>query len=371
MTSNTLMAASQQWRTRPSDQRFTSLTEMSKAVTMHRDNSRATVVSSRSLSAEPIRIEGSGPLNDSLLFVNERDEQRAMMTHWAFGQLAQRAGAPPAYLRDLPAPIAADCINYGIKFNRSIDDVGVMTYKGSDGNELLAVTGPGYGRVWNATIIDALIRRFGDGITGDFRVPGEFGKAVKVTKENTTLYASDRDMFVFLADEKNRIEIHNRRDGKSGSLARGFFMWNSEVGKSSFGLAMFLFDYACCNRIVWGAQDYAEIRLRHSASAPDKFLHEVQPMIKAYANASTAPVVKAIEAAQKQKVDDVEEFLKKRFTVSQVKGITAAHMADEQRPMETIWDAATGITAYARAIEWQDERVKLEREAGKVLKLAQ
>jgi hypothetical protein len=34
-------------------------------------------------------------------------------------------------------------------------------------------------------------------------VPGEFGQRVAVTKQNTTLYASDRDMFVFLADEED------------------------------------------------------------------------------------------------------------------------------------------------------------------------
>jgi len=52
-----------------------------------------------------------------------------------------------------------------------------------------------------------------DSITGRkaARVPGEFGRRVTVTKENTTLYASDRDMFVFLADEENRMSRAARR----------------------------------------------------------------------------------------------------------------------------------------------------------------
>ena len=50
-------------------------------------------------------------------------------------------------------------------------------------------------------------------------VPGEFGGRVTVTKDNTTLYASDRDMFVFLADEENRIELPNR----DGRLKPGLF----------------------------------------------------------------------------------------------------------------------------------------------------
>jgi hypothetical protein len=72
---------------------------------------------------------------------------------------------------------------------------------------LSAVNGPNYGHVWDADIIDLLVDRFGDGINGQWRVPGEFGQRVTVTKDNTTLFASDRDMFVFLADEENRIGI--------------------------------------------------------------------------------------------------------------------------------------------------------------------
>lgn len=233
-----------------------------------------------------------------------------------------------------------------------------------------AVTGPNYGRIWNSTITKALTDRFGDGISGHFRVPGEFGKKVNVTKDNTTLYASDRDMFVFLADEERRIEIPNRRNGQSGSMARGFFVWNSEVGSSTFGIALFLFDYVCCNRIVWGAQDYKEIRIRHTASAADRWIEEVTPAIEAYANSSTATVQDAIQAAQAKKVDDIDAFLKSRFSATQVSSIKAAHMADEQRPMETIWDVSTGITAYARGVQYQDARVELEREAGKILTLA-
>lgn len=44
------------------------------------------------------------------------------------------------------------------------------------------------------------------------------GQVKPITKQSTTLYASDRDMWVFLADEHNRIELPNRRNGKTGSL---------------------------------------------------------------------------------------------------------------------------------------------------------
>jgi hypothetical protein len=37
---------------------------------------------------------------------------------------------------------------------------------------------------------------------------------------------------------------------------------------------------------------------------------------------------------------------------------------------ETLWDAATAVTAYARGVGYQDERIELEREGGRILDLA-
>lgn len=357
----TLMQANRQWSARPSDERFLSLTELNEHVQTVRERSYAKVMSSRVIECRP--VEGD---NKALICVGPNGGD-VNITNWSFGQLAQRAGAPSGYLRSLPSPMAADCINYGLQVSRDIEDCGILLYKNGGPAELRAVTGPNYGRVWNSTITQALVDRFGDGLTGDFRIPGEFGKDVPITKTNTTLYASDRDMFVFLADEKHRIEIPNRRDGKTGEMARGFFVWNSEVGSSTLGISTFLFDYVCSNRIVWGATQYAEVKIRHTASATDRWLEEIAPAIDSYATSSTTSVVKAIEDARANRINNVDEFLSKRFTRSQASAIKAAHMNDEQRPIETMWDAATGITAYARGIQHQDSRVSLEREAGKLL----
>lgn len=385
----TLMKASRQWASRPADERYTSLTALHAATLQHRQTSKAKVVASRALEVQP----ASGDDLAGLQVVGPNGAP-VIPTHWAFGQLAQRAGAPAGYLRDLPAPLAADCINYGLKHSRDVEDLGVLLRAGAPVRErtatdnpsaamqtgpatLAAVTGPNYGRVWNSDITGALLRRFGDGVNGHFRVPGIFGQRVEVTKENTTLYASDRDMFVFLADEDRRIEIPNRRDGQPGSLARGFFVWNSETGAGTLGIATFLFDYVCCNRIVWGSREYQEIRVRHTVSAPSRWLEEVAPAVEAYAASSATSVQTLIAAARAQTIgmpgsraDDVREFLAKRFTKSQAGAIMATHATEEGRPIETLWDAATGATAYARGLQYQDTRVDIEREAGKILNLA-
>lgn len=372
----TLMQASNQWASRPADQRFVSLLDLQTKVRNDRENSISSVVSTRKINVIPhpanpmkgVTIEGSQGLYDP--------------THFSFGQLAGLAGAPAGYLRTLPAPLVADALNYGLRFNRDAEEVGVLRTKTSlDGDvidgvpyehvELRAATGPRYGRIWNSDIVDSMVGRFGDGLTGDFRVPGEFGKAIQVTKDNTTLYASDRDMFVFLADEVNRVEMHDRRNGQNGSLARGFFIWNSEVGDATMGIGMFLFDYACSNRIIWGVEQFKEVRLRHTASAPDRFIEEVAPILTAYSQASALPIEQTIAAAQQAKLDtDLDTFLKNRkFTMSESTAIKAAHMREEGRPIETLWDATTAVTAAAKTLRNQNDRVAMERKGGALLDL--
>lgn len=360
-----LMTASHQWATRPADERFINLHELGAKVGYQRSQSSAKVVPSRGIRAIPDGPKGLKVLGPQGNMVE--------ITNYAFGQVANLAGAPAGYLRKLPSPVVADCINFGLHVERDISDVGLLLTKMEDnGPQIRAATGPNYGRIWNSDIVDSLIDMVGDGVTGDFRVPGEFGVKVPVTRENTTLYASDRDMFVFLADEEHRVEMDDRRDGKKGSLARGFFLWNSEVGDKTMGAAFFLFDYACKNRIVWGAREFTEMRLRHTVSAPSKWLANIQPVLQQYAAASAAPVEQAIKAAQAKRVDDdLAAFLKGRFGLSgsTTKQVIEAHEREEGRPIVSMWDVTTGITAYAKTLDFQDERVAMERIGGKVLDL--
>jgi hypothetical protein len=165
-----LMQASRQWASRPTDERFTSLTALHEHTSAQRSISAQKVVSSHSLELRPAAddemkgIEIYGPNGHGF-----------KPTHWSFGQLATLAEAPAGYLRTLPAPLAADALNYGLRFKRDVSEVGVLLRRNGY-NELAAATGPRYGRVWNHEITSQLVDRFGNGIDGDWRVPGEFGR---------------------------------------------------------------------------------------------------------------------------------------------------------------------------------------------------
>src|SRR5262249_22071513 len=103
--STTLTRASYEWSARPADERFVSLPALHDAVTAHRKAAGVARVPFGSLHAKAV---------DGAVVLNGRTETTAHLTHWAFGQLAQRAGAPAAYLSTLPAPLAAECINEGL-----------------------------------------------------------------------------------------------------------------------------------------------------------------------------------------------------------------------------------------------------------------
>ena len=52
---------------------------------------------------------------DDALVIHDATGRSAALTHWSFEQLAGIAGGPPRYLRSLPAAIASDAINVGLR----------------------------------------------------------------------------------------------------------------------------------------------------------------------------------------------------------------------------------------------------------------
>jgi hypothetical protein len=284
-------------------------------------------------------------------------------------------------MRDIAAQeLVVDCLNEAV-MRRDVEDIGVLLYKNGGPTQLHAVTGPNYGRIWDARVCEALVEAFGDGRTGTFRVPGEFGQQVAITKANTTLYASDRDVMVFLADEAKTTEIPNRRDGKPGKLATGIAVGNSDVGGGKLWVAYWIFDYICMNRIIWGMRDLEEFSIRHTSSAPHRFLSEVVPVLKEIAQSNVTLDQARIVAAQNARVEDLNKFLTSRkFTRAQISGMRAAYKSDEGVELgetdsdgmtsTTVWDTVIAATAYARGLQYQDARVAIEREAGRMLKLA-
>jgi hypothetical protein len=367
---------SSEWFSRPDDERYLSLTDLYDAVRRRAERAQTRTVESRA-----VKVEASRNSAERLaLIVPGRDEPVAP-THWSFGQLCTLVGAPSSYMRQLPAPLAGINLQHGLLSHRAEL---VKTLEADDGRvELRAVTGPDYGRIWDHELVAAVRKIAGNGV-GDTRwkVPGVLDWAtmthnpfVDVTKDTTTLYASDRDVFLFLVDDTNPIEAGRLADGSPDLYFRGFYCWNSEVGSKTLGIASFYLRAVCMNRNLWGVDNFEEITIRHSKFAAQRFAHEAAPALTRFADSSPAPFVAGIRAAREQIVarsdEDRDSFLRKRgFSKSETVKIIETVLHEEGRPPESVFDFVQGITALARGKAHQDARLDLEGRAKRLLERA-
>lgn len=359
------MSTNAQWRTRPHDQRHLDMDEVLAKTLIDKEATTKRVATTKEIT---FRAENPQDV-DSRLLVQGPNGVEHDMQHLALSQVAGMVQAPADYLRRLPAALAADNLNYLLQ-TQGAEEIGLLVRDHEESHTCRSIRSARYGLIHDYDYAKVIADHFGDGRTGRFRVPGEFGKDVPITRENTTLYAGNNNMFLFLADEHNKVEMPNRRDGKDGAMSTGLYFWNGI--ENTIGFAMFLFDYVCCNRIVWSMTDYQEVSFRHSYRAPHKWQEEMLPLIEQAVTAKPdMSFVKAIEDARAAKINgDVLEYLTKRYNRKQAQALIAVHETEEHRPIETLWDLSTAITAKARSIPYQDERITLEMEAGKVLKLA-
>ncbi|WP_457103604.1 DUF932 domain-containing protein [Mesorhizobium sp. URHB0026] len=367
---------SSEWFSRPDDERYLSLTELHDAVKQRADRATARTVESRA-----VRVEATRDNAERLSLLVPGQEQPISPTHWSFGQLCSLVGAPATYMRQLPAPLAGINLQHGLLSHRAEL---MKTLETEDGRvELRAVTGPDYGRIWDHELVSAVMRIAGNG-TGDtmWKVPGVLDWAtmthnpfVDITKDTTTLYASDRDVFLFLVDDTHPIEAGRLPNGEPDLYFRGFYCWNSEVGSKTLGIASFYLRAVCMNRNLWGVEGFEEITIRHSKFAAQRFARDAAPALRSFANSSPAPFIAGIKAAREKIVaytdEDRESFLRKRgFSKSETGKIIEAVLQEEGRPPESIFDFVQGMTAHARSKAHQDSRLELEGRAKALLEKA-
>ena len=275
---------SSEWFSRPDDEKCLSLSELYASVKSRTEQSRT-----RTVESAAIRVEAHRDNPEKLALILPEAEAPVAPTHWSFGQLASLVSAPAAYLHQLPAPLAGIHLQYGLTNHRAEQ---VKTMEVANGRtELHAVTGLDYGRIYDHELVSAVQRIAGDGV-GDkgWKVPGGldwstgiYNPMVDMTKDTTTLYASDRDVFLFLVDDMNPIKAGTLPDGSPDLFFRGFYCWNSEVGAKTLGIASFYLRAVCQNRNLWGVEDFQEISIRHSKYAANRFAHEAAPALASFA----------------------------------------------------------------------------------------
>ena len=348
-----LMKTHTQWAKRPDDERFLSLDELHSHLKNRSDRSTVHLeknVNITSTEENPGQIEWPG-----------KTSTPHHSTHWAFGQLCKRARVPSEFARNTHPTIASDAIGWGMQHWGSDDSSLVYCEESQWGVLVKALTSASYGRIYDHQVSEAVMRV---NVDGRWKVPAASYASVN-PRRATTLYASDRDVFIFMVDPERPIEVRGE------TLFRGFYVWNSEVGKSSFGLTTFLYRTVCDNRIIWGAEDVRELRIRHTSGAPERFGREGQRLLADYSSASPGATEARIEAAMDTKVGDSDKevsdwLVKRRFHRKQADAVVKSAKAEEGGA-RTVWDLVQGGTALARSSSHTDSRLALELQASNLM----
>lgn len=371
-----IQEVSRQWIARPHDERFLDLAALRHAVRARAERSREDVIETRKV--EIVAPEIRETANVARLSIGLPDGRTVAPTHWSFGQMASLAGAPAGYLRRLPSPIVADALTYGLRSSRQAEDVKLY----STDQEIRAATSSSYGRIFDADVVDPVMQIAGDGTGRDgfrWKIPGvldwrsmRYDAEAPVTRDSTTLYASDRDVYLFLVDDRNPIEVGTLPGGDPDLVFRGFIVSNSEVGSGTARIKSFLLRGVCQNRNLWGVEGFQDISIRHTKSAPHRWIDEARPALLRYAEGSAKSIQDGVAAAKAAKVADDDdkaiEFLTARtFPRKAALSILEQHEREEGHPIRSAWDMAQGITAFARSIPYQDDRFATELVAGRIL----
>jgi len=365
------MTVSREWANRPDDQKFLSLTDL-KAYTERLARNSVEM----ELNVNDLYVTPSDTRNGDLDF-SLGGRIKASATNWSFGQICSEIGVPANYLKTLPASLAADNLNYAL----DNADRTIKAYSYMNGSQnLRAITSPRYGRLYDSQVVDAVMKIAGNG-TGDtqWKVPGvlDWGTGihnpfVDVTKDNTTLYASDRDVFMFLVDDTHPIEIGKLPNGNPDMVFRGFYVWNSEVGARTFGVSTMYMRAVCANRILWGVEGFETMQFYHLENTHERFFNEVVPALNRYSEMGTDKLLGGIQAARaaivaENKQSALEFLTVQGFTKKDTLEVVAAVENEEGKLPESIWDFVQGITAYARKIQFADKRLGIELKAQKLL----
>lgn len=378
--------ASQQWSSRPMDERFASIQELFDATKAYANTARE-----NSVIVSDIRTEA---IDGDVQLVGRRGNP-AKLTHWSFGQLAQRVQAPAAYLRALPPTLAVQLLNHGLKGYADKAETAQLLFHSNGSLLCRAFTSEAYARIWNWEIAERLLNLESRGWKP--AVPtfswdgGEVGKCIMCDgvpagrmigdakpcgycrgtgKVLPALYASDHDMFAFVVNDTAII----REPGNDAGLRRGVIVQNSEVGASALKLTKFLFRDVCSNFIIWGATQVMDIKVRHVGNARNTW-SGYEAELRSYLEQSGKQDEAKIASAQTVKIGDTKEdvldtlFGKRSIGLSR-KTLEAGYDAtvpDVDGDPRTLWGMVQGLTRHSQSLAYADARTAIDTAAGKLL----
>lgn len=375
-----IFTASKQWAERPDDERFWDLAEMEEAVRGYQQTAETSTYKFSQLRAVQV-------LGDSVALKSPTGAA-AVLTNYAFGQLANRLGAPASYLRKLPGETATGLLNYHFTHTHDDSDAVVLHHKANGYRVARCVTSEKYVRVWNSDVVSWLRDlpagwrnvqamamegcRTRPATEADCLKSSNLGIRPGETISPAGLYASDRDMFAFLVNDDRAVEW------KGHTLFRGVIVSNSEVGNGSLRMTMFLFDDVCRNHIIWGAEKVLEVRVRHIGDSVRRSYLRGQRRVVEAADLDTGRDLELLNLAWSHSLgndkDQVVRAVRHNTSLSEIQANRAWDVAvqheDDHGDPTTAYAQMSAITRMSQEKGYQDGRDDLDRQGRRILEMA-
>ncbi|HEV2971092.1 MAG TPA: DUF932 domain-containing protein [Pirellulales bacterium] len=264
-----------------------------------------------------------------------------LMNDWSFGQLCRLAGVAKDTVNRLRPETA--CQVFSETLPRSNRPLQLFT----QGDLIRSIHGSGYTRLHDADVIQ-MLRETAVG----------FEPPQKAFNGATGLYAGEQDLFCFLIDPLGWTEIEDE------AFAPGFFVWNSEVGRRSFGVQTFWLQAVCQNHIVWDAVEVVEFSRKHTASVTaslDEMRRLVEALVQKRDERKDA-FVKVVAKSMKESLgEDADEVLKALagHGINRALAKQALEIA-RQRGRFTIFSLVDALTRLSGEIKYAGDRLDFD-----------
>lgn len=359
--------AAREYASRPADERYASVAELVAAARHDREYSKEVTYNLRDLRAVSSARPGDPNLQPVASVQLQSPKGSAGFTHWSFGQLCRQLGAPAAYLRELPADLAADCLNHGIR-SATVGQTASLLVQAPNGRPaptIRACTSDSYGRLWDGELYAAV---------QDYII------ARDPSWECQLATRSDRDSYLTITNKRAALQdpsvahiVNDPAADVGGIMYRSLTIGNSEVGARSLWIDGGLWRARCKNLMLWSASTESSFRRRHVGT---KVVRDAIREISRFAVRFVQQSAARDEAIIRGLIDR-ELASTKDAVIDELQVIGASREAAEAayaRCEETeaasprsFWGAAQGITRISQDSAYQDERIELDRLAAKVL----
>jgi len=337
---------------RPPDERIETVSSLLQQTKRNMENSQRLAIdlSKCSLHAQADR-----------LMLESSNGNKAFLTQFSYRQLCDKLQAPASFLDSLNNPyLAADIINQTIQNQQQHGDLTGSALIRQKGRNLVlsGLNSTQYAQVWDHNLYSMVSQCTDSGWE---------------LAHECAAYLSDHNSFAFFINPNKVID-----DGSKDGLIRGFIVGNSEVGERSVQIISFLLRGVCSNLQIFGMQGIEDIRISHIGDADKRVFNRIHAELDRFCNAPCFPAESLIKKATrkvigKRKSEVIntlyarqigpKHYLEKAWKIGEIH-------ADTDGAPTNVWGMFQALTRLSQETPYGDARLKMDRDAGRVLALA-